>query len=116
MKYLSFFIIVLTIFACKSNNPEKLIVPENIISRENFVELLADIQLVEAALREETLTTKKLKELSNQYYDLLFEKHHITKQKFDSSLNFYKQDLVEFDKIYQDVISKLEQKKEVVLE
>ena len=107
--------IALCAISCTSKKPTNALESDYIIQKDSFISILADVQIIEAGLRKEAVSSEKLKQLSNQYYQFLFEQYNIDKQRFDSSLNYYKMNLDEFESLYKEVIKTLEKKKELVL-
>ena len=96
-------LLTLIIISCndkKDDNP-------NVLSREQIVDILADIQLVEAKLSFEKRSLTDLDELSERYYESLFLKYNISKEQFDESLHFYENNTEALNDIYTDVITKL---------
>ncbi len=87
IKIISFVLIVLCMASCK-NTEEEYVVPQNIMSEEDFVVTLTDIYIAES------LTNLNVKNISPTSFDSVYAFNPIadrgfTKQKFDSSLAFY---------------------------
>jgi hypothetical protein len=47
------------------------------------------------------------RELASQYYRALFSRYGISRGRYESNLNFYRQDPEEFGKMYDEVIAQL---------
>lgn len=101
---ISILIILLGLFlSCESKKE----IPSNILNRDQMVDILTDIQIIEATL-DYTKTTKiESDQISKKYYDSLFSKYNITRQQFEESLYYYKNNVEELESIYSDVITKL---------
>ncbi|MDD5506702.1 MAG: DUF4296 domain-containing protein [Bacteroidales bacterium] len=82
-------------------------VPANLIPADTMITILVDVHLIESSLK--MIHTKKLdnERYTDSYYHTLFEKHHITRQQFLQSLEYYEQDAKMLEKIYEDVIIEL---------
>ncbi len=72
---------------------------------------MVDIQLAESALMQMEQNGQNAGLYKKRVFDLLFKKHHIQKEKFDSSLSYYTlYNVPKLDAIYADVITQLSQK------
>ena len=80
---------------------------DSIISRELFVLILSDIHLVDASLMVKRNKGQKPDHDLNFYYNGVFHKYHISKNRFQQNLDYYKQNPEEFTKIYDEVIELL---------
>lgn len=83
---------------------------KNIIPKDKFIEILVDIELAENAIKFNKRYGIETKSYSEESYQLIMEKHKITKKKFDYSLLYYNEDIKEFSKIYNEVTNRLSQK------
>ncbi len=105
-----FFVICLgfLIFSCTSSKSnEGKSKPENLIEVKKMIDILVDIQLVEASLVKKRGKNEDTDFYSNYYYKNIFEKYGITKNQYDLSLEYYKNNIEIFDKIYQEVSDSL---------
>ncbi|MCF8232796.1 MAG: DUF4296 domain-containing protein [Bacteroidales bacterium] len=81
-----------------------------IVEKDEMVDVMVDVHLVEAALRNKKLSGDSLKKLTNNYYQNLFDKHNISRRDFDSSFAYYEDNVGELNKIYEKVIEGLNKK------
>lgn len=95
-------VLVLT-SSCGSNDK----IPENVLSHEKMVDVMVDVQLAEAILRDKRLSGDDIEKMTNDYYRKVFEKHNITPQKFDTSFAYYEKHIEKFDEVYRDMLVKL---------
>lgn len=100
---LSFFL-TLTIASCSEGDTEK---PDKVLDEKEMVEVLVDVHLAEAVLTRIRGKGENVEDLTNAYYQKVFEKHEINKKIFDTSMYYYQQNLGEMDEIYEQVITKL---------
>lgn len=107
MKCISYiFIGILLVFmGCKNSNENDA--PENLIPRDQMVEVLRDMHLIEASIKLNNQRKTNKEEYTFYYYQYLFEKYDITEEDFDVSLSYYQENIESFDTIYADVISEL---------
>lgn len=110
--YLLIFFISLLFVQCSfSGMEENEQTTDNLISEEKMVEILADIQIVEAHIDEIRKSGHQTKDSSMLYFEKVFAKHQVTPVEFESSLLYYKKDLLHMDVIYTEVITRLNELK-----
>lgn len=108
---LGLIILILSISLIQCSSPQKNGKPEKLIPKEQIVLILADMQITEAYLDELKMPGNMLKDSSLLYYDRIFRKNQITQLEFEESLLYYKQDLVDLENIYTQVITRLSELK-----
>ena len=87
-------------FSCKKSNT-------NLPIDENKMELiLVDINKVEGALDAENVFVKDT--LGKKYYNQVFEKHHVTKQDFDSTMSLLEHDPERLLKLYKHIVKEID--------
>lgn len=95
-----FLITIILIFLSACSNR-----PKGVMSKSEMRTFLTDLHLLEG-----TLTTRY--ELNDRekayYYQVLFEKHHVTKAEFDSSIVYYTKNPKVFERIYSKVNKNLD--------
>lgn len=109
MRHLILFLL-LTLFliaGCRSGNKNAEDSGGRILSKNEMIEFLTDLQLSEAAIRsvqDPSATDSTQRRLF--FYDL-YKKHDITPSDFNASLNYYLLKVNELDEIYDEVIANL---------
>ena len=88
------------IIACKS---EEKRLPDGILSQEQMVDVITDLQMVEAAHKSLTLSSKIQKPMRDTSYTIVFNKHHTDVNTFDSSLRAYTKHPTLFSEIMEEV-------------
>ncbi len=87
-------------FSCKKST-------SNLPIDENKMELiLVDINKVEGALDAENVFVKDT--LGKKYYNQVFEKHHVTKQDFDSTMSLLEHDPERLLKLYKHIVKEID--------
>ena len=84
-------IVVLTIcvaWAACTTAPTKDL-PEGILSQEEMVEVITDIQLINAAQKNIPIAGNKMKAMQDTSYAIIFSHHGTDYAQFDSSLRSY---------------------------
>ncbi len=85
--------------------------PANLIPRDEIVNVIVDMHLYDAAIKEKQKKHRDILKSKYYLYQTVMEKYNITREQFESSLKYYQQDLDDYDKIYDDVIEKLSKMK-----
>jgi hypothetical protein len=102
------FILIILLSSCyNTHDGEKILKPDDLIDRDKLVLVITDMEIAESTIREKQNLGQEIEGLQEGYYFAIFEKHKITKEQFDNSMAYYKQDLDELNDIYEDVISRL---------
>ncbi len=101
MKLVKYIVIILFLISCKGKtNYEK---PEDLIPKDQMIDLLTDIHLASGA----SSVNNKYSEKSNKYMFLVFDKYKIDSTRFASSNLYYTSNVDEYKKIYDEVEKKL---------
>ena len=103
------YIIILTVLLSSCGMFEKE-QDDNIIPKDKMVEIIVDAQFVESALKVHKRKREDMVAYTDHYYNYIFEKHNITKEEFEESLEYYSENIAELDRIYADVINILSRK------
>jgi hypothetical protein len=106
-KSLYLFILVGMIFFSCSRKPVNI--PETVLSREEMVSVLVDIHLAQALVGINQFNDSLHYNLSD-YLSSVFQMHHLTREKYARSLEFYTDHPELLDEMYADVINELSKK------
>lgn len=82
---------------------------EGVIEKEKFIELLTDVQIMEAM--NQFIKNKETDYNLDFSYQWIYEKYGITEDEFRSSVLYYTQDPETYEEIYDEVIIKISDKK-----
>ena len=77
---------------------------DSVFSRDEMIHILADIHLIEATIVFQRNKVGNISELSKDYYNWLYSKYHMSGQRLKDNLDYYKIDVRNFSKMYQDVV------------
>lgn len=80
-------ILILTIFSC--GEEEKEIIPDNVLSKEEFIPVLVDLQILESHFQRQFARVDLYRDALDSSSQSIFEDHKITKADFVISLNHY---------------------------
>lgn len=90
------------------NKNAKLVLPE-----KKMIDVLFDVQLSETYLsNNRDLAEGENRSLPVKYYKAIFEKHQVSKQQFDESIQFYQNNLPKLKILYDSVAKRIEYLKE----
>jgi hypothetical protein len=101
-------ILLVILIGCRGNDQENKIQPPNhLIPRDEMISILVDIHLVEASFKTNPVRKEDPYTYSSVYYESVFKKYSITRKDFEENLKYYQQDIKDFDKMYEEVITRL---------
>jgi outer membrane protein assembly factor BamE (lipoprotein component of BamABCDE complex) len=107
-KIIPFLIVLLVLFACKKELVKE---PKSLIEREKMVNIMYDLSLLEAMRMENPILMDSFKNNSNQY---VFKKYKIDSVQFAQSNIFYAANYKEYEKMYNQVKSRIDLKKKQI--
>ena len=108
-KYIAISLIFYTalLFSCGGKTAEEQ--PENLIKKENFTEIILELQLIEAHLNEVRVDQSVIRDSANNFFQEIFEKHGTSFEDFKSTMNYYASQPEELQGIYDAVLESLSQ-------
>ena len=108
-KSLLFLLPVFILMVSCSSNKNKA-TPENLLSKENMVSVMMDIQLADATINLSNYGQGNYPNDKQKLLTAIYAQHKVTKKQFEESFSYYVEHPEEFQKIYDDVISGLSKK------
>ena len=111
-KFLLPFTLLMTMLSCGKQN-----IPEGVLGEDVMVDILYESYLFEGY--SAITTDYNYRELSGEtaaYYENLFERHNVTQEQFDTSVEFYLRNKHLYEEIYNRVVSRLDSASQVVLQ
>jgi len=93
------------LLACTAPKPK---IPTGILSKKKFINILKEVHLAEAKF--ELYKTKGIENAKNELahnYSAIYEKHAVTMNTFDKTINYYTQHPEQLEKIYTRVLEQL---------
>ena len=108
-------IFCLLCFLASCGGPKKELLPgrlsaDSVFPRDEMIRILVDVHLVEASLNLQKDRRGNVPLLTQNYYQWLYRKYHISHQRFRDNLNYYKMDTENFSKMYEKVVKNLNDK------
>ena len=92
--------ILIIVVGCQSTDqPEEV----QILKENQMVEIIKDIQLLEAAHKDIGIFGPEKKALTDTSYAIVFKKHEVRASDFDSTYNFYLRNPIRFEALMTKV-------------
>ncbi len=82
--------------------------PEYVIKEDDMADLMVDMYKAEAMVEDESETYNN-DSLKMRVRQSVFKKHNVTQEKYDTSLIWYAHNLEVYDKVYDDIIKRLDE-------
>lgn len=99
------------LFSCAPGEKKAMAVRSSeIINPDSIVNIITEIHIAEAMLRELKTDPKEKEKTAEAYFSQIFNKHSITREQYEKSIAFYQEHLEEYQDIYERVITLLSQK------
>ncbi|WP_017731815.1 DUF4296 domain-containing protein [Nafulsella turpanensis] len=104
MKNLFLLLLVTLLTTACSNNADK---PENVLSQETLVRVMADLQLAEAKVKNLRVSTDSARQLFSIYELQIFEEWNISPEQYTESYEYYLNEYDEMSDIHAALIDTL---------
>jgi hypothetical protein len=85
--------------------------PANLINQTQMAEIIADLHIAEASLIIDPSHSDSVNQYTTDYYYAVFQKHKVSRARYDSSLNYYIRNPEYFERVYEIVNEILSTKK-----
>lgn len=95
----------------KSQIQEK---PDNLIPRDKMVNLIAESYIIESIVHTTTNDTVSKVELTKEYYRELFNRYHVTRNQYVTSIEYYVSEESSAEKLLSDASSIITKKKKAL--
>ncbi len=80
---------------------------DKILSKSQMTDILTDIYMLEAYIREYQQAEPAAKDSAVYYYEALFERHGVERSVFEEALDCYLLDRREMDLIHEEMLNRL---------
>lgn len=107
-KIFSLVLISLLLSSCYHENKQEVVVPDNLLSEDELVLIMTDLQLAEGVI-----TYSRLQKLSrnndfkDSIYNLVFKNYEISLEELADNFNYYNSDPQNMELLYEKVLSNL---------
>lgn len=103
-------LVIFLLASCAQQEPEP---PADLIGRDAFVQVLADVQLIEARINHEMVVDQRIDSPAQRYYDELYTDRKITKDHYARTYQWYAEHPERMKAVYEDVLVELGRRKEI---
>lgn len=100
-----FIIVFFSIIAFSCGKKGK--VPDYVIPQDDMINIILDIHITDGLLTVKDIRRELTRNDSIDYYKGIFVKHGYSREEFDSSIYFYSKNINTYDKIYAEVLNRL---------
>jgi len=107
-KIFSFLLLLFLFISCYQEHKEDVRVPDKLMTEEELVNTLTDLQLAEGVLTYQRL--QKVggdKEFKDSIYQVVFEHYGITLEELTENLDYYNSDPQNMELLYDKILTKL---------
>ena len=106
IRTLKLLLLILIVAAC-SPQIKRPSPPKDLIPREQMVNLMQDLILMESHLELSYGQINKFYKILNTSSDYILEKHHISRDRYDRSFTYYASNQEEMSSLYQKILDNL---------
>ncbi|MCZ4407957.1 DUF4296 domain-containing protein [Cryomorphaceae bacterium 1068] len=107
MLFRSLTILVIILIFTGCGEPEVEVVPEGLLDKDKFTEVMVDVQLVEGMKVHKLGPKRERSPDMEAMYGNIFAKHEIEQKDFDATYDYYKSRPDEMELIYEQVLDSL---------
>ena len=117
-------IILFFLLAAACGRKEKSFMPELLLSEQEMIDVLTDVQIIEADINYQKnqeqdkteedsikIVSKDYFKMSREYYDQLFSHYGITDSIFDQNIKYYAERPEVLQRIMDSIVQRLEKEK-----
>ena len=109
-----FYVLALLFLVAACGNKEKGFVPEHLLSEQEMINVMTDVQIIEADVNYRKMQEKTsenvpmdYKNLTRSYYDQLFSHYGITDSIFMQNMRYYTEHSIQLEKIMDSVSQRI---------
>lgn len=113
MKRLSL-IILLIVLVSACGNKEKVVAPSTLLSEQEMIDILTDVQIIEADLNLRRSNGAVSQGMVKAYYDQLFEHYNITDSIYEENMHYYTRVPATIERIMDSVYQRILREQENV--
>jgi Domain of unknown function (DUF4296) len=86
--------------------------PADLIEREQFVQVMADAQLIEARVKHEVMVEQRTDSPAQGYYEEMYTERKITAEQYEHTYQWYVEHPEDLKDVYDAVVVELGRRKE----
>lgn len=112
MKKVGFIFLILFVLASCGHKKEVHDVPSRLLSEQEMISIMADIQILEADLNFRKTNRQNIEGKAQEYYDQLFAHYGITDSIFMENMNYYTLEPATLERIMDSATNRLVKEQE----
>lgn len=103
------------ILACTSKLESDAPPPDDLIPRDTMISIMIDFRLMDASLiQDQRQANAKIYDLKYYRYLSILDNYNISREQFQSSFDYYQNDLNVIDEMFAESINRLKQMKDEI--
>jgi hypothetical protein len=97
----------LSLFSCYHENKEIQPIPKKLLTRDQMVDIMTDLQLSEGILTFRRIERLPVPDYGVSLYNKVIEEHQLTREQLQENIDYYNNDPKLMEKIYDEVLARL---------
>lgn len=102
-RYLVYLFFSFSIFGCSNDE----VIPEGIVVQDKMIEILIDMELAQAKIKFVMANENNGLKDNYHYFNEVFNKHQISREEFNTNLEYYCSQPLVMQDLYVEVIERL---------
>ncbi len=102
-----FILLLPMLFSCYHENQVTIEIPDHLLSEEEMVDIITDVQLVDGAITYRRSRRIEQKDFRKFAYEQIFTTYGINAKVLNENLNYYNNNPKQMELIYENVLAKL---------
>jgi len=100
-------LIFFSLISCYHENKEVIPIPKSMLTKDQMVDILTDLQLSEGILTFRRIERLPVANYGESLYSKVIEEHQLTREQLQENIDFYNNDPKLMEKIYDEVLARL---------
>jgi len=102
-----FILLLPMLFSCYHENQATIEVPDHLLSEEEMIDVITDVQLADGAITYRRTRRIEQKNFRKSAYEQIFSTYGINAKILNENLNYYNSNPKQMELIYEKVLAKL---------
>lgn len=108
LRFISFVLLLIILSSCYNERKLTTVPPDPLLTEEQLLDVLTDMQLAEAVItydRLQKITNKG--DFKDTIYSVILKHYNITAEQLNDNLDYYNNDPENMERLYEEVLSNL---------
>ena len=108
LRFISFVFLLIILSSCYNERKLTTVPPDPLLTEEQLLDVLTDMQLAEAVItydRLQKITNKG--DFKDTIYSVILKHYNITAEQLNDNLDYYNNDPENMERLYEEVLSNL---------